>query len=89
MAIRIFLNEKIWISLDISLKFVHESQINNIPALAQIMAWCRPEDKPSEPLMVSLLTHISVTRPQSVNELVQYIHGPELTYRYVSTYPRT
>ena len=42
-------------------------QINNNPALVQIMAWRRPGDKPlSEPMMVSLLTHICVTRPQWV-----------------------
>ena len=34
------------------------------------MAWRRPGDKPlSEPMMVSLLTHICVTRPQWVNKL--------------------
>ena len=61
----IFLNEIVWISLWISLKFVPKVQINNIPALVQIMAW--PGDKPlSEPMMVSLLTHICVTRPQWV-----------------------
>ena len=38
------------------------------PALVQIMAWRRSGDKPlSEPMMVSLLTHICVTRPQWVN----------------------
>ena len=64
----IFLNENMWISLEISLKFVPEGPINNIPALVQIMAWRRPGDKPlSEPMMVSLLTHICVTRPQWVN----------------------
>ena len=63
----IFLNENIWITLKISLKFVPEVQINNIPALVQIMAWRRPGDKQlSEPMMVSLLTHICVTRPQWV-----------------------
>ena len=42
--------------------------INNIPALVQIMAWRRPGDKPlSEPMMVSLATHICVTRPQWFN----------------------
>ena len=64
----IFLNENIWILIKISLKFVHQGQINNIPSLVQIMAWRRPGDKPlSEPMMVSLLTHICVTRPQWVN----------------------
>ena len=42
-------------------------QLNNIPALVQTMAWCPPGNKPlSEPLMVSLLTHICVSRPQLV-----------------------
>ena len=63
----IFLNENAWISLKISLKFVPKVRINNIPALVQIMAWRWPGDKPlSEPMMVSLLTHICITRPQWV-----------------------
>ena len=65
---RNFLNENVWIPIEISLKFVPKGSINNIPVLVQIMAWCRPGDKPlSEPMMVSLLTHICVTRPQWVN----------------------
>ena len=36
----IFLNENVWISLKISLKFVSKGPINNIQALFQIMAWC-------------------------------------------------
>ena len=60
-----FLNEDARISLTISLKFVPEVRINNIPALIQIMAWRRPGDKSlSVPMMVSSLTHICVTRPQ-------------------------
>ena len=66
---RIFLNENIWISIKISLKFVPKGSINNISALVQIMAWRRPGDKPlSEPMMVNLPTHICVTRPQWVNK---------------------
>ena len=65
----IFLNENVRISIKISLKFAPKGPINNIPALVQIMAWRRPGDKPlSEPMMVSLLTHICVTRPQWVNK---------------------
>ena len=61
----IFLNKNVCISLKISLKFVPEFQINNISALVQIMAWRRPGDKPlSEPMLVNLLTHTCVTRPQ-------------------------
>ena len=63
----IFLNENVCIPIKISMKFVPKSPINNIPALVQIMAWRRPGDKPlSEPMMVSLPTHIWVTRPQWV-----------------------
>ena len=64
---RIFMNENVRISIKFSLKFVPKGPINNIPALVQIMAWRRPGDKPlSEPVMVSLLTHICITRPQWV-----------------------
>ena len=55
----IFLNENVWISLEISLKFVPKVRIYNIPSLVLIMAWRRPGDKPlSEPMMVSLPTHM-------------------------------
>ena len=64
----IFLNENVWIPIKISMKFVPKGPINNIQALVQIMAWRCPGDKPlSEPMMVSLMTHICVTRPQWVN----------------------
>ena len=63
----VFLNENVWIPIEISLTFVPKGWINNNPALFQIMAWRRPGDKPlSEPMMVSSLTHICVTRPQWV-----------------------
>ena len=55
-------NENIWILIKISLNIVPRGPINNIPSLVQIMAWPRPGDKPlSEPMMVSLLTHICIT----------------------------
>ena len=66
----IFLNENVRISIKISLKFVPKGPINNNPALVQIVAWRRSGDKPLfEPMMVSLLTHICVTRPQWVKYL--------------------
>ena len=37
----IFVNENVWISLKISLKFVPKVRIDSIPALVQIMAWCQ------------------------------------------------
>ena len=67
---RILMNENIRSSINISLKFVPNCLIYNIPALVQILAWRRPGDKPlSEPMVVNLLTHICVTRPQRVNWL--------------------
>ena len=66
----VFFNENVWVSIKISLKFVPKGSINNIPALVQIMAWRRLGDKPlSEPMMVSLPTHICVTRPQWVKSI--------------------
>ena len=63
----IFLNENVWIPIEISLNFVPKGPINNIPALVQIMAWRRSGDKPlSEPMMVGLTTHICVL---GLNEL--------------------
>ena len=43
---RVFINENVWISIKISLKFVPKGPINNIPALVQIMTWRRSGDKP-------------------------------------------
>ena len=78
---RIFLNENIWISLKISLKFVPKVPINNIPALVQIMAWRRPGAKPlSEPMMVNSLTHICVARPQWVKGAPGVYTGTKLTF---------
>ena len=55
----IFLNENVWVLFKISLKLVPKVSISNIPAMVQIMTWRRPADKSlSEPMMVSLLTHI-------------------------------
>ena len=72
---RIFLNENVWIPIKISLKFVPKGLINYIPALFQIMAWRRPGDKPlSETMMVWLLTHMCVTRPQWVNVFQENAH---------------
>ena len=50
---RIFLNENIRISINISLKFLPKGPISNNPVLDQIMAWRRSGDKPlSEPMLV-------------------------------------
>ena len=64
-----FRNENVWIPIKNSLKFVPKDPID-IPSLVQIMAWRRLGDKPlSEPMMVSLPTHICVTWLQRVKML--------------------
>ena len=66
----IVFNGNCCISINLSPKFVPKGQVNDISASVQIMAWCRPGDKPlSETVMVSLLTHICVSRPQWVKML--------------------
>ena len=75
----IFLNENVRISIKISLKFVPKGPFNNNSALVQIMAWRRPGDKPlSEPMMVRSLTHICVTRPRWVNQVIKLCISPTI-----------
>ena len=51
----IFLRENVYISIEISLKFVPNGPIDIIPVCVQIMAWRRPGDKPlSEPMVASV-----------------------------------
>ena len=87
-----FQNENVSILIKISLKFVPKAPINNIPSLVQIMAWHRPGDKPlSEPMMVSVLTNICVTRPQWVKTHINTLrqrqngwHFPDNIFKYIS-----
>ena len=77
----IFFNEIVRILIKISLKFVPQGPINNIPALFQIMTCRRPGDKPlSESMMVNLLTHKCVTRPQWVD--IDGIGVVKMIYEY-------
>ena len=52
----IFLNEIDKIPIQLSLKFVPRSPIDNKPALVQVMAWSRTGDKP---LPVPMLTQFT------------------------------
>ena len=64
---------KIYILIKISLTFVPQGPINNIPALVQIMTLRHPGKKLlSEPMMVSLLTHICLTLPQWVKTALNF-----------------
>ena len=49
----IFLKENDRIPIQISLKFVPMSVIDNKPALVQVMAWCRTGDKPLPETMLT------------------------------------
>ena len=52
----IFLNENVWISIQISLKFVPNGTIDIESALDQVMAWCREDDKPLPEAMMTQFT---------------------------------
>ena len=77
----IFLNKNVWISIEISLKFVPKGPINNIPALGLIMALRRPSDRPlSEPMVVRLPTNICTTRPQWVKGVNGFLQSSNIVF---------
>ena len=78
---RISFNENVWMSIIISLSFVPKGPNKNIPALVQKMAWRRPGDKPLYEAMISLQTHICVTRPQWIKFLSFRVSRKLLVYR--------
>ena len=53
---RIFVNENIRSLIQISLKFVPKSLINNKSALVKVMAWRRTGDKPLPEAMMTQFT---------------------------------
>ena len=81
----VILGLSLWWPITILLKFVPKDPINDIPVLVQLMAWCRLGDKPlPEPMMASLLTHISVIRSQwvkRVNVQSDHLHVIHLQMR--------
>ena len=75
----ILLDENVWISIYISLKFV---QIKDIPALVPIMAWRWPGNKPlSKPTVLRLPMHICVTRPHWNNIRCQKLKHLFIEYK--------
>ena len=52
----IFLNENDKILIQISMKLLPRSSINNKPALVQVMAWCRIGNKPLREAMTTQFT---------------------------------
>ena len=75
---RIFLNDKMYISIQISLKLAYKGLINNIAALVQIMAWCRPGTNPSSKSM-AWFTDVYMYR---LNELITQC-GLSITMCYI------
>ena len=74
----IFVNGNCCILIKFSMKYVRQGPIDNNSALVQIMAWRRSGDKPlSEPMMISLPTHICVTRPQWDNFMCTFLTKPK------------
>ena len=72
----IFLNENYRIKIQISLKFVPRSPIDNKPALVQIMAWHQPGNKPLyEPMVVRLPTHVLLLTPPQCTQLTDSNRG--------------
>ena len=65
----IFLNENNRIMIQISVKFVPRSPIDNKPALVQAMAWCRTGDKPlHEPMMTQFTDALRTYAARSGDE---------------------
>ena len=78
---RIFFNENVWISIEISLKFVPKGPINKIPALFQIMAT-------SHYLKQCWLVYWRINALLGHNELIQCINPLfcGIIYMYIYTY---
>ena len=63
-----FLEFNLWyFHSNLIFKFVFEGPTDSESVLVQVMAWCRPGDKPLSESMVNWMTHICVTRPRTVN----------------------
>ena len=70
----IFLNENVWISINISLKFVPRGPINNIPTLVQVMTRRWPGNKPLSESMMAYMHH-SASMSYSINSFNLYLSG--------------
>ena len=81
----IFLNEDIWILINVSLKFVPKGQINNIPALVQLMAWHCLDTKPLSVTIVAYFTDAYMCRSASVSQNPLLPSNTILSHRSGST----
>ena len=72
----IFLSENVKILIQISLKYVSRSPIDNTPAMVYVMAWHQTSDKPFPGPM---LTHFMMHMAQGGDELIHgFVQWPEL-----------
>ena len=99
--ISIFLDENVWITIKISMKFLPNGPINSTPALIQILVWRRLSDKPlSEPMMLCYwriyascglidLSHQGTMSPhyRDINSSTAYILASQHWCRY-AWYPK-
>ena len=88
-----FANEYSWMKIYVFwfnfFEFLPRVPINSIPELVQIISWRRSGSKPlSEPMMISLLTHMCVTRSHWV-EYKACIAISDSIYIIQFTYPTT
>ena len=63
----VFLNKNIWMSNEISLKYVPWGLIDNISALVQIMAWRRPGVRPLSELMLTQFTNTYMQHQREIS----------------------
>ena len=72
------LNENVWISIKISLKFVPEGSVNNTPSLVQIIAWRQSGDKPES--MMALFTDAYMRPSESMVLRPEYSRRTRLAW---------
>ena len=75
----IFLNEKSYILIKISLKFVTKGPIDNDPALVQVMAWRVFGNKPLSEPMLTRFNDAYMRHKGWVNEFSAGIHFIDIT----------
>ena len=83
---RIFVNENIRISIQISLKFVSKSLIDNKSVLVQVMAWRRTGDKPLPEAMMTQFTAAYICHEGEMSWIRSRPYNPVIfeVYRYIS-----
>ena len=79
----IFMDEGVWISIEMSLTFIPKGPVNNIPALVQIMAWRRPSDNHCLNEWVQSVTRGMIMIRNGFNLMSSYYWGFKFVVRYL------